>query len=308
MGETDSRTISPAAWSLAARAVTGRAFAHGVSGGGVRGTVAIGRRLLDGNLHAILKFVESRDGDHIAGVHSLHGRVAAIGGPDRDGLNRGGLIGLHDIYERALGIALDGRRGNQRGILLGIHQKPRVHKLVWEESGIGVFKDGLQFYGAGGGVNLIVQGQQFAGSQLGLLVAIKCVHRHFCRLAQLLLNLGQIVFGHAENYGDRLQLRDHHQSRGAAGGDDISWIYQAQTYAAVNRRFNAGIVEIGGRAGYGALVVLNGTFVLLDGLRWVVQLLFGDGIAIECQLVTVQINARFAEQGFVVSQRAFGLG
>ena len=37
------------------------------------------------------------------------------------------------------------------------------------------------------------------------------IHRHLSLLAQLLLNLRQIIFGDAENHGDRLELRDHHK-------------------------------------------------------------------------------------------------
>jgi len=47
---------------------------------------------------------------------------------------------------------------------------------------------------------------------------------------------------------------------------------------------------------------------LLHGLDLIVELLLGNGIAVESQLVTVQVNARFGEQGFVVRQRSLGLG
>src|SRR5277367_4495081 len=308
MGVWDSRPVDPIAWRLGAGTVTSRACGSFVPRSGVGGTTVVGRRLLDRYLDAVLELVETGDRNHVAGIHTLHGGRAAVGGADGYGLDRGGLIGFHDINERALGIALNRRSGHQGGVRLRIHQEPRVHKLIREQRSIGIRKNRLQFYGASAGVNLIVQSQQLAGSQLGLLVTIECVHRHFVSLAQLFLDLRQIIFGDAENHGDRLQLGDYHQSRGAASGDNIPGIYQAQADAAINGRFDGGIVKIRGGAGDGALIILYGAFVLLHGLRLIVELLFGDCISIERQLVTVQINARFAEQSFVMRQSSFGLG
>src|SRR5277367_1994829 len=97
MGETDSRTISPVARRLGGCTIASRALAGCAAGSGVRGTIVVGWRLLDGHLGAILEFVESGDGNRVTGIHTLYGSEAAIGGANGDGLHRGGLIGLHHI-------------------------------------------------------------------------------------------------------------------------------------------------------------------------------------------------------------------
>src|SRR5580658_8271448 len=97
MGETDSRTISPVARRLGGCTIASRTLASCAAGSGVRGTIVVGRRLLDGHLGAILKFVESGDGNRVAGIQTLNGSDAAIAGADRYSLYRGGLIGLHHI-------------------------------------------------------------------------------------------------------------------------------------------------------------------------------------------------------------------
>ena len=246
-------------------------------------------------------------GNHIARLHALHRRDASIGRADRDGLHRSGLVGLNDIHECALCVSLDRRRRNQRCVLLRIHQKPRIHELARKERQILIRKNRLQFHGAGSRVHLVIQCQERTFGQLVLLRAVERIHRHLISHVQLFLNLRQIIFGDAENHGNWLQLRDHHQWRGASRGDDIPGIQQAQTYAAINRRFDRGIVHVRSGAGHSALIILYRALVLLNGLNLIVELLLGDRVSIECQLITVHINAGFSQQRFIVCQRSLGL-
>ncbi len=69
-----------------------------------------------------------------------------------------------------------------------------IHKLVRPQHVVVVRKNCLQFAGAGGLVNLVVDGQQFPRCQLGGIVAAVGIH---CEgsLSHVARHGGQLVFG-----------------------------------------------------------------------------------------------------------------
>src|SRR5258708_6072645 len=103
--------------------------------------------------------------------------------------------------------------GNQRGAVMGVHEQTHVDELVGEESGVFVVEGGASFYGARGGINLIVEGEQGAFGNLLECRTIEGIHREFRVFAQTLLDLAEIVFGNGEDYGDGLDLRDTASAR-----------------------------------------------------------------------------------------------
>ncbi len=95
-----------------------------------------------------------------------------------------------------------------------------------------VIKNGFQLHGAGGLIDHIVESEKGAGAEFCGLIAREGVHGQFLAIAQLFLDLRQIIFGDAENHGDGLKLGDNHQRGGAARCDNVAGIDQAEAYAA----------------------------------------------------------------------------
>ena len=67
-------------------------------------------------------------------------------------------------------------------------------------------KTAFEFDGAGGGVNLVVQGLQSTRGQFFGLRAVEGIHRQSMSGVQLFEDLRQIIFRHVENDGDGLKL------------------------------------------------------------------------------------------------------
>src|SRR5580658_5926631 len=140
MDEKDSLMTSSASATRARRwcsaAVSRATGARARSSAGGRPTVRIRTAggITDRHFCPVLEFIESRDCNNLAGLQSLHGGNASVGGPNRDVLHGSGLIGLDEVHKSALGVSLDGCRRSQRGILLGIHQQSCIHKLIGKQS------------------------------------------------------------------------------------------------------------------------------------------------------------------------------
>ena len=148
-----------------------------------------------------------------------------------------------------------GRRRD--GILAGLQKQVNIDELIGPKIVVGIVEDCLQLDRARRCVDLVVDGQQFAGGQLGLVVAAIGVHLQ-CTLAHVLADLLQLVFGKREYHGDRMKLGNH-QHRGTAGrGDVIARIDLAQSHTAVNRRLDVAVGQV-------QLGILNGGFVGGDG-------------------------------------------
>ena len=126
-------------------------------------------------------------------------------------------------------------------------------------------------------------------------------------LAQLLLDLRQVVLGYAENNRYRLQLRDDDQRRRTVGLHDIAGVHQSQPDTPLNRRDNMGKGQIDLRVVNLPFVILNRTLVLQHCLFLVIHLLLGDGISRESRLVAIEVDARLRQCRLIVRQLAFGL-
>jgi hypothetical protein len=133
---------------------------------------------------------------------------------------------LNHIHERCLAILLNGGSRNQRYPLQRIDQQPRVYKLVWKECGVLVAKDSAPSYCPGRGVDLIVQRQQLSGGNLGLRSAIKGIDGQRSLLLQPSLNRTQAVFRDGEDYGNRIELRNHKQGGASRRLHHVAGIHQ----------------------------------------------------------------------------------
>src|SRR5580658_10225602 len=217
MDGTGSRTSSPA------RAAGVRTVPSAVSVG--TGVTAAGVAVIDRDFPGILQFIETARGDDFARVDALYGGDSSIGCADSDYSHRGGIVRLDYVDEGALRVSLNRGGGHQGDIMLRIHQQSCVHELHGKQAEVLIWKNRLQFYRARGLVNLIIQGQKRAGGQLGGLVPGEGIDRHFLAVAQLFLNLRQVIFRDAENHGNGLKLSDYNQRGGAAGSNNVAWIH-----------------------------------------------------------------------------------
>ena len=112
-----------------------------------------------------------------------------------------------------------------------------VHELVRKQVALLVVEDGLQFVRSGRGIDLVVDGQQFPGRDLGRVVAVIRFDRQRSPVAvQLAHHLRKLILRQSKNHGDRLQLRDHQQPVRIRRVNDVAHVDQPQPDASANRR------------------------------------------------------------------------
>ncbi len=105
-----------------------------------------------------------------------------------------------------------------------VYQQAGVDELVGIEGEIVVVELGAEADGAGGGVDLVVDGEQTAGGDFVHLRAVEGVDRQVRSVQNLRPDLGKVVFRYVEDHGDRLQLCDHDECIRVAGEDGVAGI------------------------------------------------------------------------------------
>ena len=116
--------------------------------------------------------------------------------------------------KRTMQAALDGSRRDHQRVGPVFQHQVNVDELVGKQDRILVVEDSLQFVGAGGGVDLVVGGEQVAGGQLLHVAAVVGVHGHALVGREALEHLGQLVLRQREVDGDGLELVDDHEIGG----------------------------------------------------------------------------------------------
>ena len=170
-----------------------------------------------------------------------------------------------------------------------------------------VLEDGLQLERTGGGVDLVVRGQQLAAGDLGLARAVVSVHHQPSTREQLLQHGRQIVLGNREQRGDRLHLRDHHEPVLVAGVDDVPRIDEAQADAATDRSRDSAVDELQLGVGDGPLVAFYGALELTDHRGLIVVLLPRDEALGDQIVVTLEIDPRVLELRRIAGELPLGL-
>jgi hypothetical protein len=153
-------------------------------------------------------------------------REAGLRGIDRDHAHLHGLVRFDHVHVRARRAALHAGGRNQHRVVLRFDQQLRVDELVGKQRVVLVGKLRLQLHRAGALIDFIVEGQQRAGAELVLEAAVV----HIDRKVGVRLDRGrharQVVFRDTEDHGDRLQLRDHHQSLRVRGVNDVAGVHE----------------------------------------------------------------------------------
>ena len=110
-------------------------------------------------------------------------------------------------------------------ILLGINQHTGVDELVREQRVVLVVETGLQFDGAGGGVNLDVEAQQRSVALLLFVGEMPGIDRQRFNRCLRGNHRGDIVFRQGEDEIDRMRLGQHHDTGGVTAGDLVADIH-----------------------------------------------------------------------------------
>src|SRR5262249_50958678 len=137
-------------------------------------------------------------------------------------------------------------------------QQVHIHELVGEKFVLGIIEDGFELVGSGGGIDLIVDGEQLSGGNLVGVIAVVGSHHQGRALFHALHDLRQLILRQSENDGNRLELSDHYQTVGVRSMDYVADVHQAQPDAAADRRGDVQINDL-------QLGIVNGRHIRFDG-------------------------------------------
>ena len=283
----------------------GRGGGDGGGGGGGGRSGLVG----DDDVAALAEPIETFEDDGVAWVDALGDGLLRAAERTEDNVANGRFVVLvDDVNIGAAGAELDGGGRDHDGVFEGADAHADVDELVGEEAFVVVGKFGLEAERAGGGIDLVIEGFQEAGGEDGGFVAIPGFDDH--RLARLVgfEDGGEIDLGDGERDGNRTRLSDDDDAIGVGLPDEIAGVDPAQTGAAGDGGFDAGVgelqpgvVDLGLIGGDGALAL--GDERLLD-----VELLLRDEVLRVEISDTLEIAAGAFEAGDVLAELSFGLG
>ena len=271
------------------------------------GVALAGALLMAEDGGAVLQPVEAAGGYRCPRRDALDRCLLLIAGERGDILDGYRAVRLDDVDEGLGAVVLHRSGRNQDGVLEGLFEETRVDELVGKQAERLVVEAGAKLDRTGGGVDLIVHRVQPAGLDLLVVGAIVSIDLERATDLQLGLNGRQIVLGDVEDDRDRLQLCDHNQGRAGAREDGVAGIDQAQTDLARDGRDDVAVGELDLVIVHGALVGLDGALVLQDDLLLIFELLAGDGILRERDLVALEVDSGLGQNGLIVLQGALGL-
>ena len=228
---------------------------------------------------AFAQTVHTVDNHQFAGLDArLDDGHIRFGGAGLHFAQRHRAVVLDDIHEHAAGAALQRRARHRRRVAPHIDQHAHVDELIGKQPAVIVRELRLQAHGAGGGVDLVVDGQQHAGAEqvLLVLVAVQRLDRDALAGLHALHHDRQVVLRQRKDDGDRLLLRDHDQAVGVAGAHDVALVDLAQAETPADRRRHARVGELQARVVEQALIEFDGALVLADQGLLRIELLFGD--------------------------------
>ena len=119
----------------------------------------------DDDFCLVLQLVKAAVGYDIAGVDAGHLSGIAVGDAGLDGPHLGDII-LQDVDKRCIAIVLYGGCRYQRDAMKGIDEQARIHELIRIKGIVLVGEGSACLDGTGGGVNLVVEGDEAAVGNL----------------------------------------------------------------------------------------------------------------------------------------------
>ena len=194
------------------------------------------------DLAVVLKLVLAINHDHITRVETgADTDIVASGLGDRNHPNLHGVAARDNVDIRALRSALNRCGGNNDDIVLGVDEHMDVDELIREENVVVVRENGFELVRTRRRIDLVVDGGEFAVGNFGGVVAIVGLHGEHASATDFDNHLLKLILRQGEDDGNRLQLGDDEKSSGISGVHDVSDIHETQSYAAADRRRDAGI-------------------------------------------------------------------
>ena len=256
---------------------------------GAPGAVSCGGFGGNDDFGVVLQFIETAVGQHVAGGDTGDFGDAGIGNDRLNNAHVGDIV-LNHVDEGCLAVVLDRGGGNQRGAVMGINEKADIDEFIGEERSVLVVERGAGFYGAGGRVDLIVEGEQQACGEVFESGAVKGVDSEFRVFAETSLNLAEIVLRNGEDCGDGLDLRDDDEREIAGGLNDVARIDEAQANPAGDRRDDVAVVDLDLIEAHHALVEFDCPLLLEDEFFLIVEGLLGNGVAVPGVVIALEVH------------------
>ena len=165
-------------------------------------------------------------------------------------------------------------------------------------------KGRLEFDGAGGGVNLVVNHGKCSRVQDRCIVAIQGQHRDRA-LGEFAGNDADILLREGEHDGNGTQLGDDHDAVAVGGVDDVALVHQAEAATAVQRGANGGVIQLHLATVNSRLVVFNHGVKLAHQVALRVRGLSGDDVG-QVQ-IALPIQFGVVQLGLVLRLLGYGL-
>lgn len=257
---------------------------------------------------AVLQAVSAFQHHPVAGCQALldHG-VVAVGVTDHQRTDLDLLVAIEHVDEGAIVAELNRRRWRQHHVMQGVGQQVHIHELVGEQRLVLVIEARLEFQGAGGDVDLVVQALQHAVGFQGHVAAVPGFYRQLVAGVITRQHGFQGVFRQREDHADGLGLGDHRQEGGVVGGDEVAHVHLAQADTPGNRGADLGKFEVELGVIHRALVGLDRALVLQHQRFGGVQGLLGDTVLGIQVAITLHVDLGVFQLGLVLQQRALGL-
>jgi len=134
---------------------------------------------------------------------------------------------LNQIDKRSGRPALNGNGGNNGHVALRIKPQLHIHELIWKELMVSVIEDGLQLGCAGGGVDLVIHGQQVSRCNQGSPTLVVGLCLQLRALAQFRQHGRQLFFRDIKDDGNGLDLSDNDDPVRVTGMHNVPGVHQS---------------------------------------------------------------------------------
>lgn len=132
---------------------------------------AAGRLILDQYLRSIFKFVETSNRHDVSLIQAAYARAIAVGSQFRHRMQSRCRV-ADDIHKRLRPVVLDCGTRYQNDTLTCPDKQTRIDELIREQSQVRILELAAKTDGPGRAVDLVVEREKFAGSDLRQLGAI----------------------------------------------------------------------------------------------------------------------------------------
>src|SRR5215831_855159 len=233
--------------------------------------------------------------------------LITLGRADRDVAKGHFGIRLHDKHISIRTRPLNPRRVHQHHAMLLLYKEPHVDELAGKQRVVLVVERGAKPQSSGRLIDDIVECRQRTLRELFLDVAIVGIHAKSLARTYPRTDRGELVLRNGKNDADRLNLRDHYQSVGVRGVNDIAGIDEPEPGASRDRRRNFAERQVQFRVVDLALVGPDDPLGLGNESLLSRHLLFGNRVLRKKTLVARQVDFCVLQDGLITHELPFVL-